>query len=52
MLWVGNGWAANKVIRGSNEIYQEVSPNYPRQKDGSINWDETSDKAALRLLPD
>jgi hypothetical protein len=27
MLWVGNGWAAaNKVIRGSNEIYQEVSP--------------------------
>jgi hypothetical protein len=50
MLWVGDGWAAaNKVVRGTQEIYRNVSDNYPRQQDGNINWEESSAKAALRL---
>jgi hypothetical protein len=41
MRWVGDGWAtANKVIRGSEVVYREVSSNFPRQADGNIDWGE------------
>jgi hypothetical protein len=41
MRWVGDGWAtANKVKRGPQEIYREVSDNFPRREDGSIDWGE------------
>ena len=40
MHWIGDGWAlANRVRRGHEEIYNEVSQNYPRQSDGSIDWE-------------
>jgi hypothetical protein len=40
MRWVGNGWAmANKVMRGTQELYRETSTNFPRREDGSIDWD-------------
>jgi hypothetical protein len=49
MLWVGDGWAtANKVMRGSQEIYREVSANFPRQKDGSIEWEKSPPKPAVQ----
>jgi hypothetical protein len=39
--WVGDGWAtANKVLRGTQELHREVSANFPRQQDGSIDWGE------------
>jgi hypothetical protein len=41
MRWVGDGWArATKVMRGTQELYREVSANFPRQQDGSIDWGE------------
>jgi hypothetical protein len=41
MRWVGDGWAmANKVMRGTQELHREVSTNFPRQEDGSIDWGE------------
>jgi hypothetical protein len=47
MRWVGNGWAsANKVMRGSKEIYREVSANFPRQQDGSVDWRGGPERAA------
>jgi hypothetical protein len=40
MPWVGDGWGlANKVMRGSQEIYREVSANFPRGQDGSVDWE-------------
>jgi hypothetical protein len=49
MLWVGEGWAsANKVMRGFQEIYRDVSANFPRQKDGSIEWEKTNSKAVVQ----
>lgn len=42
MVWLGDGWtSANKVMRGSEEVFREVSPNFPRSKDGSIDWEKT-----------
>jgi hypothetical protein len=41
MRWVGDGWArATKVMRGTQELHREVSANFPRQQDGSIDWGE------------
>jgi hypothetical protein len=40
MRQVGTDWEkAIKVMRGADELYREVSPNFPRQKDGTIDWD-------------
>src|ERR1700730_15416439 len=34
--WVGDGWATvTKVMRGAQELYREVSANFPRRQDGS-----------------
>lgn len=42
MRWKGDGWAtANKVLRGPQEIFREVSENFPRREDGSVDWGET-----------
>jgi hypothetical protein len=44
MRWVGNGWAsANRVLEGlggGKELMLEVSPNYPRDAAGDVEWDE------------
>lgn len=41
MPWVDNGWAlANKVVRGTEVVYREVSANFPRREDGSVDWGE------------
>ena len=41
MRWKGDGWAtAIKVMRGSQEIYRQVSDNFPRHEDGSVDWGE------------
>ena len=42
MRWVGDGWAmANKVVREEGkELYREVSANYPRRENGSVDWGE------------
>jgi hypothetical protein len=38
------GWRrlarATKVMRGTQELHREVSANFPRQQDGSIDWGE------------
>jgi hypothetical protein len=47
MRWVGDSWAsADKVTRGSEEIYSEVSPNFPRREDGSADWRGGPERAA------
>jgi TIR domain len=47
MPWVGDGWgSATKVLRGTQEIYREVSNNFPRQQDGSIDWGDPSAQGA------
>lgn len=52
MRWVGDGWAAaNKVMRGSQEIYREVSANFPRREDGSIDWGEPGAQDAVTSKP-
>jgi hypothetical protein len=41
MRWVGDGWArASKVVRGTEELHREVSANYPRRENGSVDWGE------------
>jgi hypothetical protein len=42
MRWVGDGWAmANKVMGGTEnkELFREVSPNYPLNEKGELEWD-------------
>jgi hypothetical protein len=42
MRWVGDGWAiANKVVGGAEnkELYREVTPNYPLDEKGEVEWD-------------
>jgi hypothetical protein len=41
--WVGNGWGtATKFLKGlgGEEIYREVSPNFPHGLNGEIDWGE------------
>jgi hypothetical protein len=41
MPWEGNGWArASKVVKGTEVLYREVSPNFPRTENGSVDWSE------------
>ena len=45
MRWKGDGWAiANKVLRDSQEIYREVSEDFPRREDGSVDLGEPVQK--------
>jgi len=47
MRWVGDSWvSANKVMRGAEEIYSEVPPNFPRREDGSADWRGGPERAA------
>jgi hypothetical protein len=49
MRWVGDGWAtANKVLKGSQQLFREVSANFPRTEDGKIDW---QDKSAEQTEP-
>ena len=48
MRWVGDGGArATKVMRGTQELHREVSANFPRQQDGSIDWGEPGAQDAV-----
>jgi hypothetical protein len=39
--WIGDGWArANKVVRGADVLFREVSDTFPRKEDRSIDWGE------------
>jgi hypothetical protein len=43
MRWVGNGWTmANKVVEGlgGKELLLEINPNYPRDAQGNVEWDQ------------
>jgi hypothetical protein len=41
MPWVGDGWGlAIKVLRGTEEVYRDVSANFPREAGGSVDWGE------------
>lgn len=50
MRWVGNGWAlANRVLEGlggGKELMLEVSPNYPRDAAGNVEWDEEANSTS------
>lgn len=48
MPWVGDGWAmATKVMRGTQELHRDVSANFPRRQDGSIDWGEPGAQDAV-----
>jgi hypothetical protein len=52
MRWIGNGWAlANRVTEGlgSKELLLEVNPNYPRNTEGNVEWDEK--RASVNKAP-
>jgi hypothetical protein len=37
----GHGWAnATKVVKGTSVVYREVSSNFPRRENGSVDWGE------------
>jgi len=43
MRWVGDGWGtATKILKGlgGEELYQDVSSNFPRGPNGEIDWRE------------
>jgi hypothetical protein len=50
MRWIGNGWAlANRVdegMGGGKQLLIEVSPNYPRNSVGEVDWDEKPEPPA------
>jgi hypothetical protein len=51
MRWIGNGWAtANRIdegLGGGKQLYIEISPNYPRNLVGDVDWDEKPDPPAM-----
>jgi hypothetical protein len=43
MRWVGDGWAtASKVLRGKEVLYREVSANFPRTENGTVDWGDAA----------
>jgi hypothetical protein len=45
MRWTGDGWALATKVQGlneNNELYREVSPSYPLNAQGDVEWEEQS----------
>jgi hypothetical protein len=44
MRWTGNGWTLATKVQGlthqDKELYREVSPDYPLNAHGDVDWDE------------
>jgi hypothetical protein len=43
MKWTGNGWSSAiriEGLSGGKELYANVTPDYPRDSNGQVEWDE------------